>query len=233
TGPETFTFTLREGASATDEGDTLETQVANSVNGGTLNFSYGLIPGQNYQMCELVLVGWTSSLSSLPGAFVIQTEPDGDNSTICVEFSVEPGETAIFNINNMPPPGGDARTIGYWRNWSSCTNGRQAPVLDYILWSFGQLEPPVVSNPLPFPWDDPANYPAEPYVPGVTLGLLQIDTCEVAVKVLRKQVVTATRRGNGGAAGNPAINMAAQLLAATLNVQAGAAPPCDPNLIGD
>src|SRR5690606_39676133 len=60
-----------------------------------------------------------------------------------------------------------------------------------------------------------------------------IDTCEVAVKVLRKQVVTATRRGNGGAAGNPAINMAAQLFAAILNVQAGAAPPCDPDLIDD
>ena len=35
-----------------------------------------------------------------------------------------------FSIDNIPPPGGDARTIGFWKNWTSCDgNGNQDPVL--------------------------------------------------------------------------------------------------------
>ncbi|EMR04099.1 immunoglobulin domain-containing protein [Cesiribacter andamanensis] len=30
-----------------------------------------------------------------------------------------------IRINNIPPPGGDARTPGYWKNWNSCTQGNQ------------------------------------------------------------------------------------------------------------
>ncbi|WP_152425009.1 T9SS type A sorting domain-containing protein [Nafulsella turpanensis] len=30
-----------------------------------------------------------------------------------------------FEINNIPPPGGNARTPGYWKNWSSCSGGNQ------------------------------------------------------------------------------------------------------------
>ena len=135
TGSETFTFTLRSGANATTVGTTLETIVANSTNGGTLNFTTFLTPGASYQICEVVLPGWSSTISGLAGAFTIQTEPDGDNSTICVPFTTTPGQTVVINIDNTPPPGGDARTIGFWKNWASCktSSGNQAPILDQTL----------------------------------------------------------------------------------------------------
>jgi hypothetical protein len=35
------------------------------------------------------------------------------------------GATEVFKIDNRTPPGGDQRTIGYWKNWNSCTGGGQ------------------------------------------------------------------------------------------------------------
>ncbi|HEX6049434.1 MAG TPA: hypothetical protein VFZ21_09195, partial [Gemmatimonadaceae bacterium] len=195
TGTETFTFTLRTGASATESGTTLETLVANSTNGGTLNFTTFLTPGNTYQICEVVMPGWNSTIENEPGAFTIQTEPDGDNSTICAPFTPGAGETKVFNINNTPPPGGDARTIGFWKNWASCSksSGKQAPVLDQTLALAGG---------------------------SILIGDLVVDTCAEAVAILNKSTVNA---GNKKMASDPAYNMAAQLLAAKLNIVAGAA----------
>ena len=52
-----------------------------------------------------------------PGAYT--------NDTRCVSFFVEPGETEQFEIDNQYP-GGEPRTIGYWKNWNTCTGGNQA-----------------------------------------------------------------------------------------------------------
>jgi hypothetical protein len=197
TGSETFTFTLRTGASATQSGTTLESLVANSTNGGTLNFTTFLTPGATYQICEVVFAGWSSTISGLPGAFVIQTEPDGDNSTICVPFTPTPGELVVINIDNRPPPGGDARTIGYWKNWNSCSksNGNQTDRLGAALAAAGG---------------------------SILIGDLVVDTCLEAVAILNKSTVNNGKK----MASDPAYNMAAQLLAARLNIAAGAGS-CD------
>jgi hypothetical protein len=195
TGTETFTFTLRSGATTVLPGDILQTLVANSTNGGTLNFTPFLTLGSTYQICEIVLAGWNSTISGMTGAFVIQTEPDGDNSTICVPFTpTTPGETVVININNTPPPGGDARTIGYWKNWNSCSksNGKQTDQLGAALAAAGG---------------------------SFTLGDLVVDTCEEAVAILNKSTVGANSKKM---ASDPAYNMAAQLMAALLNKAAGA-----------
>ena len=197
TGSETFTFTLRSGATNLLSGTILETIVANSTNGGTLNFTTFLTPGASYQICERVFVGWSSTISSLPGSFVIQPDAEADNSTICVPFTPTAGQTVVINIDNTPPPGGDARTIGFWKNWSSCTGGKQDPVLDQTLASF-----PIAVGQTTH---------------GVLLGDLYVDTCAEAFAILNKSTLAGKK-----SASDPAYNMAAQLLAAILNIQAGA-----------
>jgi hypothetical protein len=200
TGSETFAFTLRTGATTSDSGTTLQALVGNSSNGGTLNFTPFLIPGNTYQICEVVLPGWQSSISSLSGAFVIQTEPDGDNSTICVPFTPTPGQNVVFTIDNTPPPGGDARTIGFWKNWASCSKskGNQDPILDQTLALF-----PIAGGQSTH---------------GIFIGDVYVDTCEEAVALLNKEDINSGRKR----ASDPGFNLAAQLLAAQLNVQAGA-----------
>jgi hypothetical protein len=74
-----------------------------------------------------------SGICSAPNFTVFN--PSGDNSTGCADFTVQPGETKTFSINNNPPPGGLARTIGFWKNWAYCanSNGSQKPMLDQTL----------------------------------------------------------------------------------------------------
>jgi hypothetical protein len=191
---QSFTFTLRTGATSALSGTTLETLVANSANGGTLNFTTYLTPGSTYQICEVVLPGWLSTISSQPNSFVIQTEPDGDNSTICAPFTPTAGELKIFSIDNTPPPGGLARTIGFWKNWSSCSNsnGKQTAVLDQTL--------------------------AAAAGGGILIGDVFVNTCQEAVALLNKSAINTGKK----MASDPAYNLAAQLLAAQLNIVAGA-----------
>jgi hypothetical protein len=122
---------------------------------------------------------------------------------MCVNFTVQPGETKTFTVDNTPPPGGRALTIGFWKNWASCANakGKQKPVLDQTLYS------------------------AEPA--GIQIGILvlhggptanQAVDCAKAVSILNKSDIKSGKK----MASDPAYNLAAQLLAAKLNVQAGA-----------
>jgi hypothetical protein len=117
---------------------------------------------------------------------------------VCVNFSVTPGEVETFEIDNVPPPGGDARTIGFWKNWTSCDgSGNQAHVLDQTLASF-----PIASGQTTH---------------GVFIGDIYVDTCQEAVKILNKSKLNGTKMASDAAYG-----LAAQLLAAKLNIQAAA-----------
>ena len=198
TGNQAFTFQLRTGASASAAGTILETLTANAGNNGAIAFTTSLVPGQTYQLCEQMQVGWLTSLN--PPAFTVYN-PSGDNSVVCTDFTVTAGQTKVFNVDNTPPPGGMALTIGYWKNWSSCTGGKQKPVLDQKLLAAANAGTPF------------------------TLGLLVLDpnvlgrdtACRDAVRILSKSTI-----GNGTKkASDPLFNMAAQLLAADLNVFSG------------
>ena len=50
--------------------------------------------------------------------------PDAVNDTRCVNFQAGPDETVNFIVDNQRP-GGEPRTPGYWKNWSSCSGGGQ------------------------------------------------------------------------------------------------------------
>jgi hypothetical protein len=197
-GTQSFTFQLRQGASPVAAGSVLESGTANAGNGGVINFTTYLVPGQTYQLCEQMLPGWTTTLG--PPLYSVYN-PSGDNSVVCTDFTVAAGATKTFAIDNKPPPGGMALTIGYWKNWSSCTGGGQKPTLDQTLLKMAQG-----GNP-------------------ETLGLLVLNpltqspttVCNNAVSILSKQTLTGKKM-----ASDPLFNMAAQLLAADLNVGAGA-----------
>jgi hypothetical protein len=198
TGSQAFTFQLRDGANANSAGTLLETLTANAGNGGVLNFTTNLTPGHSYELCEQMQVGWVTNLPA--PTFILPN--GGDNSIVCTTFTVTAGQLKIFNIDNTPPPGGMALTIGYWKNWSSCTTGKQKPVLDQKLLAAANAGTPF------------------------TLGLLVLDpnalgratACIDAVRILNKSTI-----GNGAKrASDPLFNMAAQLLAADLNVFSGA-----------
>jgi uncharacterized repeat protein (TIGR01451 family) len=201
TGSQSFTFQIRQGASAISAGTILEQRDANAGNGGVINFATLLMPGTTYQLCEIVMPGWMTTLG--PPFFSV-FNPSGDNSTVCTNFTVQPGELKTFTINNIPPPGGLARTIGFWKNWASCagSSGNQRPVLDRTLAA------------------------AEPG--GIQIGDLILHgsasnpdiapDCLKAVRILNKSRISDGRKMSS----DPAFNLAAQLLAAKLNVVAGA-----------
>jgi hypothetical protein len=89
-----------------------------------------------------------------------------------------------------------ARTIGFWKNWASCASskGNQRSVLDQTL---------VAADPA-----------------GIAIGRLTLHAgdCLKAVRLLDKSTIDTGKK----MASDPAFNLAAQLLAAKLNVVAGA-----------
>jgi len=125
------------------------------------------------------------------------------NDARCVNFVVGVGQTKQFSIDNQYP-GGEPRTIGFWKNWNTCTGGNQYITAEenggpaagwYIL-------------------DDLLNNP------GYTIGILQLDgtDCLDAVSILDKSDIVSGKQMSNDAA----YNMAAQLLGAQLNLSAGA-----------
>jgi hypothetical protein len=202
TAGQTFTFSLRTGASQGVDGTIVTppgTVTLSQSNSWKYNWT-NLVPG-TYQLCESnVPVGGHSSIENMAGWFSTGVSPS-DNSTVCVPVVVGAGSTVSITVNDTPPPGGDTRTIGYWKNWSSCASskGKQAWVLDQTMAkgaiTIGNITLSSATN---------ANGSA-------------VD-CAKAVALLNKSSI------NNGTklASDPAYNLAAQLLAAKLNVQAGA-----------
>lgn len=139
TGSQAFTFQLRQDATSTNNGTILEPKTANAQNGGVINFTTGLEPGSTYQICEIVMPGWSTNLGDfVPDSFMppdgVAPNPNVDNSILCANFTPQAGQgTSTFVVDNTPPPGGRALTIGFWKNWASCSGGNQKPVLDQTL----------------------------------------------------------------------------------------------------
>jgi uncharacterized cupredoxin-like copper-binding protein len=153
-----------------------------------------LVPG-DYQLCEVhMMPGWTNNKASPPGFTPDGETPEGgDNSSECWDITLIAGQDYSETIDNTPPPGGDARTIGFWKNWTSCDgNGNQDPVLDETLTEAGGT---------------------------INLGNFAVSDCETAVLVLdkRDQAGKNTKRANDACYG-----LAAQLLAVELNIVADA-----------
>jgi len=168
---------------------------------------------------------WSTSLGAfVPDSFMppdgVAPNPNVDNSILCVNFTVEPGQTKVFNVDNTPPPGGRALTIGFWKNWSSCTGGGQGAELDKKLFIASSLQPGiglVVSAKYLGPgW----SLFAPPYYLTLKGGATENSSpdCTKTVNLLNK----STANGKKKMASDPLFNLVAQLIAAELNYFAGA-----------
>jgi hypothetical protein len=147
-----------------------------------------------------------------------------DNSTICIDFELGecPGEScplpvedqcvADFDITNVFP-GGDPRTIGFWKNHNCCTGGGQCqnaednggPIAGWFL--------------------------LEDLLPQL-IGDLTVEHCCTGVNVLDKRKVGNGSNCDGSnkkMARDAAYGLAAQLLAAQVNFTVGACS-CDEHL---
>ena len=233
---QSFTFELRQGATTMADGTTLETK--NTDASGNISFTTKLIPGDTYQICEWVFPGWNTNLVGDGPLFVPNSmippalpNPNVNNLTVCANFTVQPGQTRTFTVNNSPPPGGRALTIGFWKNWASCasSNGKgQKPMLDLALGiaSANTTNPPgglvaSAQNPGAANWP---NYAAAWYLvlkgnPLSTKDLIYPATdCLAAINLLNK----STSDGKKKMSSDPLFNMTAQLVAAELNRFMGA-----------
>jgi len=217
-----FTFQLRQNASATSEGNTLETQEAYAGH-ATFTFATNLDPSQHYQLCEVVLPGWNTTLGGgtlfVPNSIIPPTlpNPNVNNMTVCVDFTPQAGGTTTFTVDNSPPPGGRALTIGFWKNWASCakSSGSQKPVLDQTLAGAGSTGIVISAQSGSFPAFNAIRYLV---LLGSTATPKVAPDCSKAVNLLNKSTVTAGKK----MASDPAFNLAAQLLGAELNFVAGA-----------
>ena len=232
---QSFTFEIRQGASTASDGTVLESK--NTDASGNINFTTKLVAGQTYQICEWVFPGWNTNLAGDGPLFVPNSiippalpNPNVNNLTVCASFTVQPGQTRTFTVDNTPPPGGRALTIGFWKNWASCSNSNgkgQKAMLDLALGfaSATTTNPPgglVVSAQNPGAlWP---NYAAIWYLvvkgnPTSTANNIKpAPDCSIAVNLLDKSTIDGKKKMSS----DPLFNMSAQLVAAQLNRFMGA-----------
>jgi hypothetical protein len=196
-------FQLRTGASTSAQGTTLNQVSVDSNSVFPLDLRGDFLDPGTYQVCEFVLPGWDSTIAGMPGAFVPGSLADPanvDNAYVCAPITLAAGQTLTLTIDNTPPPGGMAKTIGFWKNWASCSssNGKQRPILDQTL-ALAPIAPNQTTH-------------------GFYIGDEYVDTCAEAVKLLNKTDLSGKKQ-----ASLPEFNFASQATAYQLNLLAGAA----------
>ncbi|HET7272538.1 MAG TPA: hypothetical protein VFI90_15805, partial [Rubrobacter sp.] len=187
-----------------DSGVTLNT---NGDQDGILDFGYKLVPGEKYTICENPVPAGFTSFWKLDGVIVTPYNPGDskvpqeDLGVRCFDFTASAGQSPAFVVDNSHP-GGEPRTIGYWKNWSTCTGGNQVTTAKKNggaaagFFLLDDLLPQTIGDLL---------------LPKTATG------CEKAVKILSKQDLSGKSRSS-----DAAYELAAQLLAAKLNLAAGA-----------
>jgi hypothetical protein len=187
-----------------------------------------LIPGEIYTLCETMIPsGWTLEWwLDKNGNGQIDGEPpdellpfigdrnlaglneiwdpewmvfEASNDNRCIDFTVEAGETVHYIIDNQFP-GGEPRTIGYWKNWNTCSGGDQALTAAANGGSAAGFF--ILDDVLP-----------------QSVGGLIIDNCTDGRLILDKRQLDGKHRK---VASDAAYGLAAQLLAAKANFTVGA-----------
>jgi hypothetical protein len=149
-------------------------------------------------------------------------EENASNETRCVDFTVDVGQTLSFIVDNQFP-GGEPRTPGYWKNWSHCSGGGQWDTAqanggaDDGWWTLDEVLPQylgVEDTWLELPSGDvnDPNYCAE-------IG-------QPAINILNKSTLYEGKKK----ANDAAYDLATHLLAAKLNLSAGACVPTEEEL---
>jgi hypothetical protein len=217
-----WTFSLFNGPNDGNGTGFLESELASASTfedaDGVLDFgNYALDVSMAYTLCEM------GSGAGFSSQWRIDTDDSGNADTIimpynpnvsenpaedmgnrCFDFGAGTGHeltadsVLVFEVDNISPPGGDARTPGYWKNWNTCSdNGNQVATAEkndfYLL-------------------DDILSFP------GVSWGSFTIETCEDGVSILDQRDLERGKKK----ASDAAYTLAMHLLAAQLNFAAGA-----------
>jgi len=178
---------------------------------GVLVFAAALVPGEEYTVCENPVPAGFTSFWELDGTIVTPFNPDAtdvppqDIGVRCYTFTANEGQTRFFEIDNSHP-GGDPRTIGYWKNWNTCTGGNQAGVAAKNGGAAAGVY--ILDNLLPQTLSTGDSITSDDY---------KVTNCLQAVKILSKQDQSGRNK-----ASDAAYELASQLLAAKLNLAAGA-----------
>ena len=158
-------------------------------------------PG-TYQLCETnIPVGWQSTLGPVDA-----TGSACQDITLGIESFVV--DSLSLTVENTLVQIGEPRSKGYWKNWSSCTNGGQFAKGDATD-EIDTLDEAIGNHPNAF----------TPYA--ITPDLV-VDNCEQAHAVLSGELLTGENNNNDGAAA-----LASQLLAAKMNQAAGQFSGCN------
>ncbi len=190
---------------------------------GILDFgNFDLDPREAYTVCELgtnASAGWSSnwSINGVPVATYDPHQFDNDPDMLgffCVDIGVDTdypltaGGTLTFDVDNTRDGDGGQRTPGYWKNWSSCTNGNQ-------------YEHATIGDPDGEFWALDELLALNVYELGSLMlggdGVLPSPDCEDAVSILNHTDLRGKKR-----ASDAAYKLARNLLAYELNQDAGA-----------
>ena len=181
---------------------------------GSNNSGFSLAPN-TYRVCENNLaVSWaaTATLDAV-AATLINPDLPQDLGNRCVDVTLAYGDSKTVAWTNRPPPGGNARTIGYWKNWSSCSasaGNQYSKALARGIWN------KTLDGNLPQQIGDL-------FLAGAPGPNLPSPDCAKAVSILNKSDIVTGKK----MASDPAYGLAAQLLAAKLSVSAGAGLQCN------
>jgi cysteine-rich repeat protein len=166
-----------------------------------------------YTVCELsIAAGWATEWN-IDGVIVIPYNPNADDSppedlgNRCFDvgsgtsYQLTVGQNLRITVDNTFP-GGDPRTPGYWKNWSSCTDGGQ----------FEKTTDGVDPDNEYVSLDEVLNDP------GVSWCEFTIESCVDAVSILDQRDIASGKKMSS----DSAYTLAMHLLAAELNFGAGA-----------
>jgi hypothetical protein len=193
---ETFTFELREGADDNDPLDPTDDSAGTLLGTETITAD-----GVAVQLDGFLTPGTYQVCELLPGPGWMSTLGgagqfilviNDSNERVCTDVVVGAGQDVAVTADNTPPPGGAQLTIGFWKTHSCQAPGNQENVLGEVLATFSGG--------------------------GFLTGDLFVDTCDEAVSLLDKRAIDTGKK----MASDPAYNLAAQYVAAKLNVQGGA-----------
>jgi hypothetical protein len=222
-----WTFVLFEGGYG---GTEIGTSTTLADLDGVLEFGNpALSKDATYTVCELnVPAGWSTlwkidtdddgiaDTTIIPYNPNAADDPPQDLGTRCFDFGsgtfypVVVGQTLVFEVDNTFP-GGNPRTPGYWKNWSSCTGGSQyAKTTDDVDPDNEFISLDEVLNDPGILWDDILADDFE----------FPINSCELAVLILDDRTNDGKKSANYGAN-----TLAKHLLAYQLNQGAGACYP--------
>jgi hypothetical protein len=223
-GPYEWQFKLYSDVSkSVAVGTEIGTGSTSGSGNGTISFSALLDPSKTYAVCETngtPSAAWTAAWLTFNGTAIAVADvwnpdfyqnPSQNVGRSCVTFSagtsygLTANQMSTFKVENKYQFTGGQRTIGYWRNWSSCTGGNQAAVAARLGGSAAGRW--MIDDVLPMTlWklSDTSFY--------------TITSCSDAVSLLSKSPIG----GKKPSANDALYGMTAQLIAAKANYAAGA-----------